>query len=129
MTCLAVTHLTVRVQLLFPDQYNGGRRRGAKCAYKHRDMFFIVWLGSSRWIPNYFEVKVLTFSFKGVSGCFTSVFEVGEGEGGGASMALPFAPPGECVRRGATVSVCDSSFVDLKLTVLKPMVSTLSQRC
>lgn len=50
------------------------------------------------------------------------------GVGGGASMALPFAPPGECVRRGATVSVCDSSFVDLKLTVLKPMVSTLSQR-
>lgn len=126
MTCLAVTHLTVRVQLLFPDQYNGGRRRGAKCAYKHRDMFFIVWLCSSRWIPNYFEVKVLTFSFKGVSGCFTSVFEV-VGVAGGLAWRCRFAPPGECVRRGATVSVCDSSFVDLKLTVLKPMVSTLSQ--
>lgn len=51
------------------------------------------------------------------------------GGGGGwwASVALLFAPPGECVRRGATVSMCDSSFVDLKLTVLKPMVSTLSQ--
>lgn len=51
----------------------------------------------------------------------------GGGGGGWASVALPFAPPGECVRRGATVSMCDSSFVDLKLTVLKPMVSTLSQ--
>lgn len=52
----------------------------------------------------------------------------GGGVGGLASEAQPFAaPPGECVHRGATVSVCDSSFVDLKLTVLKPMVSTLSQ--
>lgn len=66
----------MRVQLLFLDQYNGSRRRGAKCAYKHCDMFFIVWLCSSRWIPNYFEVKVLTFSFKGVPGCFASAFEL-----------------------------------------------------
>lgn len=48
--------------------------------------------------------------------------------GGGGWASVAFAPPGECVRRGATVSLCDSSFVDLKLTVLKPMVSTLSQR-
>lgn len=52
---------------------------------------------------------------------------VGRRGGEWVSVAPPFAPPGECVRRGATVSVCDSSFVDLKLTVLKPMVSTLSQ--
>lgn len=69
---------------------------------------------------------MLTFSFKVVSGCFASAFEV-EGGGEWVSVVPPLAPPGECVRRGATVSVCDSSFVDLKLTVLKPMVSTLSQ--
>lgn len=66
---------------------------------------------------------MLTFSFKGVSGCFASALEVV----GGLAWPRLSLPRGDCVGRGTTVSVCDSSFVDPELTVLKPMVSTLSQ--
>lgn len=85
------------------------------CRYTHCDMFFIVWLYSNTGFEITLRLKCWLSTLKGISGCSHLYLE--------NSVDL-FTLWGICLLR-ATISIYDSSAVDLNLTELKLIVSTL----